>query len=132
VEFITGVRNINSDADWNAYLADLDRLNSKEVLAIRQKNLKLEILFPLKKCAICLSAVTSGKACQLEKKKGQKGEEGKQHGIGDFDEGHLFPDKLGKRQRLLSFVAKQYQQGGRQGCGQGVAEEGGKGKGAAA
>jgi putative aldouronate transport system substrate-binding protein len=40
VEFITGVRNINSDTDWNTYLADLDRLNSKEVLTIRQKYLK--------------------------------------------------------------------------------------------
>jgi putative aldouronate transport system substrate-binding protein len=40
VEFITGVRNIDSDADWNAYLTDLDRLNSKEVLTIRQKYLK--------------------------------------------------------------------------------------------
>jgi putative aldouronate transport system substrate-binding protein len=40
VEFITGVRNINSDGDWNAYLADLDRLNSKEVLSIRQKYLR--------------------------------------------------------------------------------------------
>jgi putative aldouronate transport system substrate-binding protein len=40
VEFITGVRNINNDADWNAYLADLDRLNSREVLTIRQKYLK--------------------------------------------------------------------------------------------
>jgi putative aldouronate transport system substrate-binding protein len=40
VEFITGARNINSDADWNTYLSDLDRLNSKEVLAIRQRNLK--------------------------------------------------------------------------------------------
>jgi putative aldouronate transport system substrate-binding protein len=40
VEFITGVRNINNDADWNTYLADLDRLNSKEILTIRQKYLK--------------------------------------------------------------------------------------------
>jgi len=39
VEFITGVRNINSDADWNTYLSDLDRLNSKEVVAIRERNL---------------------------------------------------------------------------------------------
>ena len=40
VEFITGVRNIDSDSDWNAYLSDLDRLNSREVLAIRQKYLR--------------------------------------------------------------------------------------------
>jgi putative aldouronate transport system substrate-binding protein len=40
VEFITGARNINSDADWNAYLADLDRLSSKEVLTIIRKYLK--------------------------------------------------------------------------------------------
>jgi putative aldouronate transport system substrate-binding protein len=40
VEFITGVRNISSDADWNAYLAELDQLGSKEVLSIRQKYLR--------------------------------------------------------------------------------------------
>ena len=40
MEFITGVRNISSDADWNAYLAELDQLGSKEVLSIRQKYLR--------------------------------------------------------------------------------------------
>jgi putative aldouronate transport system substrate-binding protein len=40
VEFITGIRNINSDADWNAYLSDLDRMNSKEVVSILQKYIK--------------------------------------------------------------------------------------------
>jgi putative aldouronate transport system substrate-binding protein len=40
VEFITGIRNINSDADWNAYLAELDRLNSREMAAIYQKYIK--------------------------------------------------------------------------------------------
>jgi putative aldouronate transport system substrate-binding protein len=37
VEFITGIRNINNDADWNAYLAELDRLGSSEMVRIRQK-----------------------------------------------------------------------------------------------
>jgi putative aldouronate transport system substrate-binding protein len=40
VEFITGIRDINSDADWNAYLSDLDRMNSKEVVSILQKYIK--------------------------------------------------------------------------------------------
>jgi putative aldouronate transport system substrate-binding protein len=40
VEFITGVRNINSDTDWNAYLAELDRLGSKEYVQILQKYVK--------------------------------------------------------------------------------------------
>jgi putative aldouronate transport system substrate-binding protein len=40
VEFITGVRDINNDAAWNTYLSDLDRLNSQEVLRIRQKYLR--------------------------------------------------------------------------------------------
>jgi putative aldouronate transport system substrate-binding protein len=37
VEFIIGDRNINNDADWNAYLAELDRLGSPEMVLIRQK-----------------------------------------------------------------------------------------------
>jgi putative aldouronate transport system substrate-binding protein len=40
VEFITGVRNINSDADWNNYLSELDRMNSKERVSILQKYIK--------------------------------------------------------------------------------------------
>jgi len=40
VEFITGIRNINSDNDWNTYLADLNRLGSAELAQIRQKYLK--------------------------------------------------------------------------------------------
>jgi putative aldouronate transport system substrate-binding protein len=40
VEFITGVRNINRDADWNTYNADLDRIGSKEQADIIQKYLK--------------------------------------------------------------------------------------------
>ncbi|MDR1636571.1 MAG: extracellular solute-binding protein [Treponema sp.] len=40
VEFITGARDINNDAVWNAYLADLDRMGSKEKAAIIQKYLK--------------------------------------------------------------------------------------------
>jgi putative aldouronate transport system substrate-binding protein len=40
VEFITGARDINSDAVWNAYLADLDRIGSKEKAAIIAKYLK--------------------------------------------------------------------------------------------
>jgi putative aldouronate transport system substrate-binding protein len=39
-EFITGIRNINSDADWNTYLADLDRLGSAEMVQIRQKYIR--------------------------------------------------------------------------------------------
>jgi putative aldouronate transport system substrate-binding protein len=38
VEFITGIRNI--DRDWNAYLADLDRLGSKNLVSIYQKYVK--------------------------------------------------------------------------------------------
>jgi putative aldouronate transport system substrate-binding protein len=37
VEFITGVRDINNDGHWNAYLAELDRLGSPEMVSIRQK-----------------------------------------------------------------------------------------------
>jgi putative aldouronate transport system substrate-binding protein len=40
VEFITGVRNINSDSDWNAYLSELDRLGYKEMVQILQKYIK--------------------------------------------------------------------------------------------
>jgi len=40
VEFITGKRNINSDAAWNSYLADLDRVGSAEKAAIIEKYLK--------------------------------------------------------------------------------------------
>jgi putative aldouronate transport system substrate-binding protein len=37
VEFITGVKDINSNSAWNAYLMDLDRLGSKELAGILQK-----------------------------------------------------------------------------------------------
>jgi putative aldouronate transport system substrate-binding protein len=40
VEFITGVRNINSDAEWNSYLVELDRLGSPELVKIMQKYVK--------------------------------------------------------------------------------------------
>jgi putative aldouronate transport system substrate-binding protein len=40
VEFITGVRNINSDTDWNNYLAELDRQGSAEYVSILQKYIK--------------------------------------------------------------------------------------------
>jgi len=40
MEFVTGVRNINNNSDWNAYLAELDRLNSKELVSIYQKYIK--------------------------------------------------------------------------------------------
>ncbi|MDR3192670.1 MAG: extracellular solute-binding protein [Treponema sp.] len=40
VEFITGIRDINNNAAWNAYLAELDRLNSKEAVSIMQKYVK--------------------------------------------------------------------------------------------
>ena len=40
VEFITGMRNINNDAAWNAYLADLDRVGSSEKATIIEKYLK--------------------------------------------------------------------------------------------
>jgi putative aldouronate transport system substrate-binding protein len=38
-EFITGVRNINSSADWNTYLAELDRLESRAMVEIFNKYL---------------------------------------------------------------------------------------------
>jgi hypothetical protein len=40
VEFITGVRNINNDAIWNNYLAELDRLGTKDMAALLQKYIK--------------------------------------------------------------------------------------------
>jgi putative aldouronate transport system substrate-binding protein len=40
VEFVTGMRNIGSDADWNAYLGELDRMNSKEMVSILQKYIR--------------------------------------------------------------------------------------------
>jgi putative aldouronate transport system substrate-binding protein len=40
VEFITGVRNINNDAAWNTYLAELDRLGTKDLVALLQKYIK--------------------------------------------------------------------------------------------
>jgi putative aldouronate transport system substrate-binding protein len=39
-EFITGARNIDRDADWNTYIAELDRLGSAELVRIRQKYIK--------------------------------------------------------------------------------------------
>jgi putative aldouronate transport system substrate-binding protein len=39
-EFITGVRDINNNGVWNAYLADLDRMGSKELAGIIQKYIK--------------------------------------------------------------------------------------------
>jgi putative aldouronate transport system substrate-binding protein len=40
VEFITGIRNINRDADWNTYNNDLVRLGSRERADIIQKYIK--------------------------------------------------------------------------------------------
>jgi putative aldouronate transport system substrate-binding protein len=40
VEFITGIRDPNNNTAWNAYLADLDRINSKELVSIYQKYIK--------------------------------------------------------------------------------------------
>jgi putative aldouronate transport system substrate-binding protein len=39
-EFIAGIRNINDNVEWNAYLADLDRMGSSEMAAIYQKYIK--------------------------------------------------------------------------------------------
>jgi hypothetical protein len=39
IEFITGVRNIDRDADWNAYLREIDQLGGAEKAAIIQKYL---------------------------------------------------------------------------------------------
>jgi len=39
-EFITGARDINNNAAWNAYLADLDRIGSKDLVTIVQKYVK--------------------------------------------------------------------------------------------
>jgi putative aldouronate transport system substrate-binding protein len=40
VEFITGVRDINNNTQWNAYLSELDRLGSPEMVSIRQKYIR--------------------------------------------------------------------------------------------
>jgi putative aldouronate transport system substrate-binding protein len=40
MEFITGIKNINSNADWNAYLTQLDQLGAAEKAALYQKYLK--------------------------------------------------------------------------------------------
>jgi putative aldouronate transport system substrate-binding protein len=40
VEFITGARNINDNNAWNAYLADLDRQGSRDLVSIFQKYIK--------------------------------------------------------------------------------------------
>jgi putative aldouronate transport system substrate-binding protein len=40
VEFITGIRDINSNTAWNTYLSDLDRINSKEMVSIYQKYIR--------------------------------------------------------------------------------------------
>ena len=40
VEFITGVRNINNDADWNTYNTELTRLGATERATIIQKYMK--------------------------------------------------------------------------------------------
>jgi putative aldouronate transport system substrate-binding protein len=39
-EFVTGVRDINSDSAWNAYMTDLDRLGAKERADIYQKYIR--------------------------------------------------------------------------------------------
>jgi putative aldouronate transport system substrate-binding protein len=39
-EFVTGARDINNNAAWNAYLADLDRIGSKDLVTIYQKYIK--------------------------------------------------------------------------------------------
>jgi hypothetical protein len=39
-EFIIGTRDINNNTAWNTYLADLDRLGSKELATILQKYIK--------------------------------------------------------------------------------------------
>jgi hypothetical protein len=39
-EYIIGARDINNDSVWNAYLAELDRIGSKERAAIYQKYIK--------------------------------------------------------------------------------------------
>jgi hypothetical protein len=40
VEFVTGVRDINNNAHWNSYLAELDRMSSPEMVQILQKYVK--------------------------------------------------------------------------------------------
>jgi putative aldouronate transport system substrate-binding protein len=39
-EFITGIRDINNNTVWNQYLAELDRIGSKELVSIYQKYVK--------------------------------------------------------------------------------------------
>jgi putative aldouronate transport system substrate-binding protein len=39
-EFITGITDINSDAAWNTYIAELDRLGAGELISIQQKYIK--------------------------------------------------------------------------------------------
>jgi putative aldouronate transport system substrate-binding protein len=39
-EFITGVRDPNNDAHWNAYLAELDSMNAPELIRILQKYIR--------------------------------------------------------------------------------------------
>lgn len=39
-EFVTGVRNINNDAAWNSYIADLDRLGAQERAGIFQRYIR--------------------------------------------------------------------------------------------
>jgi putative aldouronate transport system substrate-binding protein len=39
-EFIIGARDINNNAAWNTYIAELDRLGSAELVRIRQKYIK--------------------------------------------------------------------------------------------
>lgn len=40
VEFITGIKDISNNAVWNTYLAELDRMGSKEKTAILQRYIK--------------------------------------------------------------------------------------------
>jgi hypothetical protein len=37
---VSGVRDITSNTAWNAYLADLDRIGSKDLVTIYQKYIK--------------------------------------------------------------------------------------------
>jgi putative aldouronate transport system substrate-binding protein len=39
-EFVTGIRDISSDAAWNAYLTELDQMNAPELISILQKYIK--------------------------------------------------------------------------------------------
>jgi putative aldouronate transport system substrate-binding protein len=40
VEYITGIRNINNDSDWNNYLSEIDRYGSSEMVGLLQKYIK--------------------------------------------------------------------------------------------